>query len=103
MTDYWFNTTYGCGLVTIDRKDKIVGTCPIYKWMIGNDFNYVINYLITKRQYKGNKVINTYLSESEKLDGEHDDIKDINLSEYKKLKKRKHLYLVFSGVQCRNR
>ena len=43
--DYWLNTTYACGLIAVNENLKIIFTCPIYKWMIGNDFNYVLSYL----------------------------------------------------------
>jgi len=44
-TDYWLNTTYACGLISVDAHMKIINTCPIYKWMIGKYFQYVIDYL----------------------------------------------------------
>lgn len=36
----WFlETTYACGGVIVDGDDTVVGSCPIYKWMVGKDFN----------------------------------------------------------------
>jgi len=50
MKDIWLNTTYACGLVTIDKNKVIIETCPIYKWMKNKEFSYVLNYLKYKKQ-----------------------------------------------------
>lgn len=47
--DYWLNTTYACGLISTNNN-IVVDTCPIYKWMIGKEFIYVINYLKYKNK-----------------------------------------------------
>lgn len=49
MKDIWLNTTYACGLITINEKHIITETCPIYKWMIKKELNYVLNYLRYKK------------------------------------------------------
>lgn len=50
MKDIWLNTTYACGLITINERNIITETCPIYKWMIRKELNYVLNYLRYKKQ-----------------------------------------------------
>lgn len=43
--DMWLNTTYACGLITINEFSIVTDTCPIYKWMVGKKLEYVVNYL----------------------------------------------------------
>jgi hypothetical protein len=39
MKLYWVNMTYACGGVECDDHNTVIKTAPIFKWMIGNDFN----------------------------------------------------------------
>jgi hypothetical protein len=54
--------------------------------MIGNNYDYIVNYLISKRQHLGNKVIDIYQTESEKLEDEDYVINEVHSSEYGKIK-----------------
>jgi len=50
MKDIWLNTTYACGLITINEKHIIIETCPIYKWMLNKSLEHVLKYLMYKKQ-----------------------------------------------------
>lgn len=54
MVDYWFATTYGCGLVrVIDGKVASQGTIPIYQWMKEKNLYSIISFLKKKKQFVG--------------------------------------------------
>lgn len=50
-TTYQITTEKFCGAVTIDQDRTIVicDTAPCYKWMVGKQFNEILNYLKYKK------------------------------------------------------
>ena len=49
-TLYQLTTTYACGGIIVEGN-RIVKTCPIYKWMRGKTLRYVIDYLKRKKTF----------------------------------------------------
>lgn len=70
MINHSLVTIFGTGLVTTNRKGVIVEASSIYKWTIGNDYNYIINYLISKFQFYSDEITNAYITETEEIEDE---------------------------------
>jgi len=47
---YRLQTTFACGGVFVDDSWDVVYTCPIYRWMIGRNFNYCLTYLVENKR-----------------------------------------------------
>lgn len=48
----WLNTTYGCGGIIINDNNVVIKSCPLYRWMTGKKFKYVIEILDKKGRLK---------------------------------------------------
>lgn len=53
MKVWRLETTYACAVIFVDDEGKITDSAPIYRWMVGKNFDNIINHLKHKKQYVG--------------------------------------------------
>lgn len=53
---YYLDTKYGCGGVIV-KNEKVVETCPLYKWMMGKPIGQVLNNLVRANALKKYEVM----------------------------------------------
>lgn len=53
---YYLDTKYGCGGVIV-KNEKVVETCPLYKWMLGKSIGQVLNNLVRANALKKYEVM----------------------------------------------